>query len=638
MRGVVGVLLAALVAALWFSLTATHGLELQDEGHILLRSQRVLEKSLPNRDFADVYGPGVSVVNAILLHVFDRRIVAVRWSLVAVKAAAVAAVWVAADEVATPAVAAVATAFAILAFGRATWNLNTPYAALYVLALGLVALAATLRARAAGSSVLAGLAGLAVGTAVLFKYSLATMYAASLALALVATAILEPDEPRGRRSRLTLSIAFVCLLALPFVLHEVPFRFVGPVDYLLFFAPAHALGAMVLLAGPEAPGRARDFGLRAMRATVIGVSIVPLASAAIYAGLGALTYAVADELRSTRMYGFYAAGIGYPSPGATAFMGGVAALAAAVALAARRRWRAAGVSAGLAALGLTVGARDPAGAGFVAAADMFAHVLPSLGAWALLAVCAPALRRSPRPAWVVPAVIVSFFHHATGFQIFPRAGFNALLAMPALAPTVAVLGAAAWWRLEDASLVGARRAVVLGCIAVPVGALVSPAIRSVVDLTAAPKIAIPFPETDGLSIREDHAEGIRSLRALVDFLQREPERPVFLMNNDAMILFLSRSRSLLPNHELMFELMGYFMLNPHVLSTKLAMAVVNQLDGEADPIVILKDDGTTDNIRFYMPPLKQYLERNFAPEFATGAYQTLRRRAPRPAPGSPPPT
>jgi quinoprotein glucose dehydrogenase len=62
MRRVVGAILAALVAALWFSLTATHGLELRDEGHILLRSQRVLEKSLPNRDFADVYGPGVSIV------------------------------------------------------------------------------------------------------------------------------------------------------------------------------------------------------------------------------------------------------------------------------------------------------------------------------------------------------------------------------------------------------------------------------------------------------------------------------------------------------------------------------------------------------------------------------------------------
>jgi hypothetical protein len=375
-----------------------------------------------------------------------------------------------------------------------------------------------------------------------------------------------------------------------------------------------------------------------MRATVIGVSIVPLASAAIYAGLGALTYAVADELRSTRMYGFYAAGIGYPSPGATAFMGGVAALAAAVALAARRRWRAAG------RLGRARGSRPDR-----RRARSRRRRLRRRGRHVPARAAEPRRLGAPRrlragPAEVTasrvgrPAVIVSFFHHATGFQIFPRAGFNALLAMPALAPTVAVLGAAAWWRLEDASLVGARRAVVLGCIAVPVGALVSPAIRSVVDLTAAPKIAIPFPETDGLSIREDHAEGIRSLRALVDFLQREPERPVFLMNNDAMILFLSRSRSLLPNHELMFELMGYFMLNPHVVSTKLAMAVVNQLDGEADPIVILKDDGTTDNIRFYMPPLKQYLERNFAPEFATGAYQTLRRRAPRPAPGSPPPT
>jgi hypothetical protein len=141
-----GALVVALAAVLWFSLTAPYGLELCDEGRILLRSERVAEGQFPNRDFADVYGPGVTAVNGLLLELFDRRILPIRWSLVAVKATAVVALWLAALEVASPPIAGVAAAFAILTFGRASWNLDTPYAALYVLTLGAVALALLLRA------------------------------------------------------------------------------------------------------------------------------------------------------------------------------------------------------------------------------------------------------------------------------------------------------------------------------------------------------------------------------------------------------------------------------------------------------------------------------------------------------------
>jgi len=621
-----GALVAAIVASLYFSLTAPYGLELRDEGRILARSLRVIDKELPNADFSDVYGPGVSALNALALAFFDHRVIAVRWTLVALKAMAVAAIWLAACEVATAPIAAGATVFAILTFGRASWNLNTPYAALYVLAFGMVALALLLRALAKGSARLAGAAGLVIGTALLFKHSLAAMYAVSLALGIVASMLLEPARPRSRVERGTLSALFAVLLVLSFLAHEFPFGFVEPHSYLLFFAPAHVLGVLVLTAPPRTGVVRGGLGMRALVGAGIGLVVMPAAVATLYASRGALGVALADLARWPPMLAYYAGGFALPSPADVALLAFVAAVSGAglCHLAGRGR-----VAIACATVAVVLGVPGLGEGGWlraiIAEADAWRYPLPSLLAYVLLAACGPALRSGDRPAWLVPALAVAFFHHATGFQIFPRAGLNSIMTLPTLAPSLAVVAAAVWRGLGLSALDRRGRSAAYALLALPAVVLAIPALLTVADLRTASKLPIPFPETRGLSIRADAADDVLSIQKVLAYLERQPESPLLLLNNDAMIVFLAHRRSLFPDLDLLFQLMGDRMLDAKKVPKTEVSALVARLDAEADPLVVVKDDDTTRAFRSYLWILFAHLGQRFEPAFTAGRYTVLRR-------------
>ena len=629
-----GALVAAIVASLYFSLTAPYGLELRDEGHILARSLRVIDRQLPNADFSDVYGPGVSTLNALVLALFDHRVIAVRWTLVALKAMAVGAIWLAACEVAPAPIAAGATVFAILTFGRASWNLNTPYAALYVLAFGMVALALLLRALAKGSARLAGAAGFVIGTALLFKHSLAAMYAVSLSLGIVASMLLEPAPPRSRAERAMLSALFAVLLVLSLLVHEFPFGFVEPRSYLLFFAPAHVLGVLVLTA-PARTGVARGgLGLSALVGAGVGLVVMPAAVATLYASRGALGAALGDLARWPPMLAYYAGGFALPS------LADVALLAFVVALSGAGLWHLVGrrraaiacatVAVALAVLGLGEGGWLRA---ITAEADAWWYALPSLLGYVLLAACGPALRSRDRPAWLVPALAVAFFHHATGFQMFPRAGLNAIMTVPVLAPSLAVVAAAVWRGLGLSALDRRRRPAAYALLALPAVVLAVPALVSVADLRNASKLPIPFPETRGLSIRADAADDVLSMQKLLAYLEGQRESPLLLLNNDAMIVFLAHRRLLFPDLDLLFELMGQTMLDAKKLPGAEVSVLVARLDAEGDPLVVVKDDDSTRAIRKYLWILFAHLGQRFEPAFTAGRYTVL-RRAPRHSAGA----
>jgi len=624
-----GALVAAIVASLYFSLTAPYGLELRDEGRILARSLRVIDKQLPNADFSDVYGPGVSALNALVLALFAHRVVAVRWTLVALKAMAVGAIWLAACEVATAPIAAGATVFAILTFGRASWNLNTPYAALYVLAFGMVALALLLRALAKGSARLAGAAGFVIGAALLFKHSLAAMYAVSLSLGVVASMLLEPARPRSRAERGMLSALFAVLLVLSLLAHEFPFGFVGPRSYLLFFAPAHVLGVLVLTAPARAGAAARGgLGMRALVGAGIGLVVMPAAVATLYASRGALGAALGDLARWPPMLTYYAGGFALPSLADVALLAFVAAVSGAGLCRLAGRGRAAiacaTVAVALGVLGLGEGGWLRA---ITAEADAWWYALPSLLGYVLLAACGPALRSRDRPAWLVPALAVAFFHHATGFQMFPRAGLNAIMTVPPLAPSLAVVAAAVWRGLGLSALDRRRRPAAYALLALPAVVLALPALVTVADLRNASKLPIPFPETRGLSIRADAADDVLSIQKVVAYLQGQQQSPLLLLNNDAMIVFLAHRRSLFPDLDLLFQLMGDRMLDAKKLPTAEVSVLVARLDAEADPLVVVKDDDSTRAFRSYLWILFAHLGQRFEPAFTAGRYTVLRRAA-----------
>jgi hypothetical protein len=83
------------------------------------------------------------------------------------------------------------------------------------------------------------------------------------------------------------------MLLLPLVAHQVPLGLVGPRDYLLFFAPAHALGLLVVLAARNAGPARGGIGAGGLLAAGAGLLVAPAAVAAVYAAGGGLGYAAA---------------------------------------------------------------------------------------------------------------------------------------------------------------------------------------------------------------------------------------------------------------------------------------------------------------------------------------------------------
>ena len=162
-------------------------------------------------------------------------------------------------------------------------------------------------------------------------------------------------------------------------------------------------------------------------------------------------------------------------------------------------------------------------------------------------------------------------------------------------------------------------------LALPVITLAIPPLVTVVELQRASKLPIPFPETRGLSIRADAAEDVLAMRKVVDYLERESEVPLLLLNNDAMMLFLSHRRPLFPVLDLYFQLMGDGMLRSEKLLRGEIAFLLSNLQG--DPVVVIKDDETTRALRRYLPGVFAYVDRQFEPALTAGRYTVLRRSA-----------
>lgn len=157
-----------LLAAAYFALGATIGLEWTDEGQIVYPSWLVAQGELPYRDFRHGYGPSLFLWNGLLLRLFGADLLVIRLSLILLKAAAVVLVWALSRRVAGSGYALAAAALLAALWGGPWWIFNAPYANHYGIALGLAGLLALL---ALPGQFLLGcaLAGLCCGVAATFK-------------------------------------------------------------------------------------------------------------------------------------------------------------------------------------------------------------------------------------------------------------------------------------------------------------------------------------------------------------------------------------------------------------------------------------------------------------------------------------
>ena len=427
----------------YFRLSLHLTLELRDEGYLFTTIARVANGAVPHRDFIDIYGPGVYAVTAPVFRLFGDEILPVRWLLAGVRAAAMGVGYLIAREIAPRSTALLGTLFAVAFWGQVSWILNTPYAALFTIPLCMLALLLVLRGLSGSSRRLLFAAGVASGAAVLFKQSLAGLAAYGMALAIAASALLEPSaNPGDRAGRLPIFGVWLlagALVAAPFV------PYLSGFDYALHLMPLHLLVVCVGI------GALRSGGGRAAAASALarlvsygaGCLVLPLLVAALYLSWGALGDLVYDMFaRPVQLRNYYLPMVAPRAANAALAAALVTLVSAGLLLLRGARRPAAGCA--LAGSALAV-AGSPA---LAANSDPFVALASAVGMLPFVCsvsgvalVAREVLRPDPRARdpRLVALVAVLFFQTMMTFQIFPRGGYSAVLLMGTLGPISAYL-------------------------------------------------------------------------------------------------------------------------------------------------------------------------------------------------------
>ncbi|MBW2386508.1 MAG: hypothetical protein JRG92_23005 [Deltaproteobacteria bacterium] len=130
----------AIAAGLYFVLGSDLSLDWVDEGQVLYFSWRVSEGALPYRDFQNIYGPSVFLVNGGLLASFGADVAVIRALLVVLKSALSVFVYLCAVRMGSRPLAITAWLAAVVILGLPWPYFTTPYANFYGLTMSMAAL------------------------------------------------------------------------------------------------------------------------------------------------------------------------------------------------------------------------------------------------------------------------------------------------------------------------------------------------------------------------------------------------------------------------------------------------------------------------------------------------------------------
>jgi hypothetical protein len=629
------------VAALaYFSSTMHLTLELRDEGLLLSSIARAARGEIPHRDFIALYGPGFHAVTAPVFQIFGEQVLAMRGLLAVFRAAAVVLSYLIALHLVPRSFALLAAFVAGAYWGRVIWNLNTPYAALFTIPLCMLSLLLLLHGQTRGRRGAYVWSGLVCGAAFMFKWSLAAVSAYGMVLAMLANAMLRdlpPGSVPARRGLLLLAWLLAGVIIVVPVLSVL-----SAFDYLLHFAPIHALIALIGV-------RFARFGegrLALNRAVPLvarygaGLVVIPVLVAALYWYWGSLGDLLYNTVYRASQGPDYYLPVGVPASADVLFLMCLGVWIGA-GLALLRGSRTAAIA--LAAVGLALApAAWPAIDGDwnpSFALDRLKLQLPAITAFSALAVLGTSLARR-RPEQVEPSLAALtaalFFHEMMAFQIFPRAAYNVTLMSGTTAPVIAYLAYRGYRFAEVGGARGTavRRAIAFGLAALLPVLAVGDVVRDSIASATAEKPARTVLHAPALAgIRPKPlwyaSQDLGAFDGLVVHLRRArpADAPVFALQNEPMLYFASGRDHLFEDQALLFYLIGWNLLPEDDRDAPVAAAVIERLEKTPEAIIVkrLKDPTYARFVSFF-PGVHRYIKRNYRVETAIGDYRVMRHK------------
>jgi hypothetical protein len=632
-------LLIFLAALAYFKSTLHLTLELRDEGFLLYNIARVAHGEIPHRDFIEVYGPGVYAVTAPIFQIFGDRVLPIRELLAVFRAAAVVLSYLIARHL-VPRPFALLGAFVAAAYwGRVIWSLNTPYATLFTIPLCMLSLALLLHGQSRGSRSAYVWSGIVCGAALTFKWSLAAMSAYGMVLAICASAMLREPSPPGPRTHRSLVLFAWALAGVAIV---VPFRStLAPFDYLLHLAPIHALLALIGVRF----ARFGDGGSAFARAAPLvarycaGFLVFPALVAAFYLSWDSFGDLLYNTVYRPLHYRDYYKPIRVPPLDSILFLLCIIAWVTS-ALAFLRRSRRVAISlAALGALLAPAGFRAIEARGNVSLAlEYLILQLPAITAFVTLALLATPLARS-RPLESGPLlhglIAAIFFQEMMSFQIFPRGAYNVILMLGTLAPLFAYLSYR-WYALAnlgDAPGTFLRRSVAFVLAASLPAIIVSENVRTAISAPRPSELAhtaLRPPALAGIRPKPEAYErqDLSAFDALIARLERAKPAgaPIFAIQNEPMIYFLSGREPLFEDHALILFLAGWGLLPENDRDAPPQSVLIQRLERTPEAIIVVRqDDKTTRNFIKFFPQVARFIGENYRVEHRIGDYRILRR-------------
>jgi len=628
------------VAAMtYFNSTLHLTIELRDEGFLLYRIARVADGEIPNRDFIEEYGIGVYALTAPIFKFFGETVFAIRELLAAFRALGVVLSYVIARHFVSRPFALLGAFIAAAHWGRVIWAVNTPYAALLTIPICMLSLALLLHGQARNARGAYVWSGVVCGAALMFKWTLAAVSAYGMIMAICASAMLQ-ESPRGspRTHRAPVLLAWTLAAAAivaPF------YSTLSLFDYLLHLAPIHALIALVGF-------RFARFGdgRTAVRLAVplvsrycVGFIVIPALVTALYLSWGALGDLLYNTVYRPLHYRNYYKSVHVPPLGSLLLLSCIIAWVTAALAVLRRSHRVAVLLATLGALLAPVSFMTIQARGNISIAlEYLAVHIPAISAYATLAFLAVPLARfrSLESGTPLTALIAAlFFQEMMTFQIFPRSSYTAFFMLGTLGPLFAYLcyRGYAFADVSEARATVLRRSLAFVLVASLPVLTVGEIVRTAIFAPGPSELshtAFPAPALAGIHPKPDlyEQQDLAAFAALIERLERlEPaDAPIFAVQNEPMVYFLSERKPMFADHTLVLFLAGWGMLPVNDPYAPSPSALIERLSRTPEAIVVIRErDKTTRNFIQYYPQVMRYIRTNFRVEHQISDYQILRR-------------